>query len=85
MAQAPGALPEIAFFPEASFGAALKCVGIAQELQKQRAVPEFICHPGSTGVFAEFEFKEYHLPEGPADTAQRAAAVGVGRRIDRAD
>lgn len=65
--------PEIAFFPEASFGAALNCVGIAQELQKQGAVPVFICHPGFTGVFADYGFKEYHLPEGPADTAQAVA------------
>lgn len=59
----------IAFFPEASFGAALNCVGIAQELQKQGATPVFICHPGFTGVFAEYGFKEYHLPEGPANEA----------------
>ncbi|MEB8388399.1 glycosyltransferase [Rhodobacteraceae bacterium KMM 6894] len=65
--------PEIAFFPEASFGAALNCVGIAQELQRRGAVPVFICHPGFTGVFAEYGFKEYHLPEGPADTAQAVA------------
>lgn len=52
----------IAFFPEASFGAALNCVGIAQRLQQSGAVPVFICHAGFTGVFAEYGFKEYHLP-----------------------
>lgn len=62
--------PKIAFFPEASFGAALNCVGIAQELQKMGATPVFICHPGFTGVFAEYGFKEYHLPEGPANAAE---------------
>nr|WP_309502472.1 glycosyltransferase [uncultured Roseovarius sp.] len=64
---------EIAFFPEASFGAALNCVGIAQELQRQGAVPVFICHPGFTGVFAEYGFKEYHLPETAASSAAAIA------------
>lgn len=57
------ASPVIAFFPEASFGAALNCVGIAQALQERGATPVFICHAGFTGVFAEYGFKEYHLPE----------------------
>lgn len=65
--------PEIAFFPEASFGAALNCVGIAQELQKLGATPVFICHPGFTGVFAEYGFKEYHLPESPSNSAKSIA------------
>lgn len=55
--------PTIAFFPEASFGAALNCVGIAQELRRLGANPVFICHPGFTGVFDEYGFKEYHLPQ----------------------
>ena len=63
----------IAFFPEASFGAALNCVGIAQELQKQGAIPVFICHPGFTGVFTEYGFKEYHLPEAPGTSAETIA------------
>lgn len=54
--------PVIALFPEASFGSALNCVGIAQQLQQQGAVPVFICHPGFNGVFAEYGFKEYQLP-----------------------
>lgn len=57
--------PTIALFPEASFGAALNCVGIAQELRSNGANPVFICHPGFTGVFAEYGFKEYHLPQPP--------------------
>jgi MGT family glycosyltransferase len=65
--------PEIAFFPEASFGAALNCVGIAQELQRQGANPVFICHAGFTGVFAEYGFKEYHLPEHPGSSAEAIA------------
>lgn len=54
--------PVIALFPEASFGSALNCVGIAQQLQRQGAVPVFLCHPGFNGVFAEYGFKEYQLP-----------------------
>ena len=53
--------PTIALFPEASFGAALNCVGIAQELRKLGMNPVFICHPGFTGVFVEYGFMEYHL------------------------
>lgn len=55
--------PIIALFPEASFGSALNCVGIAQELQRHGAVPVFLCHPGFNGVFAEYGFKEYQLPD----------------------
>ena len=55
--------PIIALFPEASFGSALNCVGIAQQLQRQGAVPVFLCHPGFNGVFAEYGFREYQLPE----------------------
>jgi MGT family glycosyltransferase len=54
--------PVIALFPEASFGSALNCVGIAQQLQRQGTVPVFLCHPGFNGVFAEYGFKEYQLP-----------------------
>lgn len=58
----------VALFPEASYGAALNCVGIAQELRRLGARPVFICHPGFSGVFAEYGFAEYHL----ADTASSA-------------
>jgi len=63
--------PVIAFFPEASFGSALNCVGIAQQLQRQGAVPVFLCHQGFTGVFDEYGFKEYQLP-----AASKAASQG---------
>lgn len=63
--------PTIAFFPEASFGAALNCVAIAQALARRGAVPVFICHPGFTGIFADYGFKEYHLPT-PAQTGNVA-------------
>ena len=61
--------PTIALFPEASFGAALNCVGIAQELRRQGARPVFICHPGFTGIFAEYGFMEYHLTAATAPSA----------------
>ncbi|MGC1428326.1 MAG: glycosyltransferase [Albidovulum sp.] len=60
----------VALFPEASFGSALNCVGIAQQLQRQGAVPVFLCHPGFSGVFAEYGFKEYQLPANSMATQQ---------------
>lgn len=65
--------PTIALFPEASFGAALNCVGIAQELRRLGATPVFICHAGFTGVFDEYGFKEFHLPA-PAQTTSQTIA-----------
>jgi MGT family glycosyltransferase len=53
----------IALFPEASYGAALNCVGIAQELRRMGARPVFICHPGFSGVFADYGFPEYQLSD----------------------
>lgn len=68
------ASPTIALFPEASFGAALNCIGIAQALRERGARPVFICHPGFTGLFADYGFPEHHLPapaaEGRPDTWQ---------------
>ncbi|WP_085722918.1 glycosyltransferase [Pseudomonas sp. R37(2017)] len=52
----------IALFPEASFGAALNCIGIAQALREQGARPVFICHEYFQGLFAEYGFTEYLLP-----------------------
>ena len=53
--------PVIALFPEASFGAALNCVGIAQELRRRGADPVFITDAGFSGVFAEYGFQEYRV------------------------
>jgi MGT family glycosyltransferase len=68
------ASPTIALFPEASFGAALNCIGVAQALRDRGARPVFICHPGFTGLFADYGFPEHHLPapaaEGRPDTWQ---------------
>lgn len=65
--------PLIAMFPEASFGAALNCVGIAHELRAMGAEPVFLCHPGFIGVFAEYGFREYHLQPGPSARHDRSA------------
>lgn len=54
----------IALFPEASFGAALNCIGIAQELRARGARPVFICHENFRGVFSEYGFSEYRLASG---------------------
>ncbi len=51
----------IALFPEASFGAALNCVGIAQELKRLGTKPVFFTHPGFDGVFSEYGFDEYGI------------------------
>ncbi|MFZ3183223.1 MAG: glycosyltransferase [Pseudomonas sp.] len=51
----------IALFPEASFGAALNCIGIAQALRELGARPVFICHAHFQGMFAEYGFAEYPL------------------------
>lgn len=51
----------IVFFPEAAFGPALNCVGIAQELRKLGHEAVFICDKGFSGVFAEYGFKEYPI------------------------
>ena len=59
----------IALFPEASYGAALNCVGIAQELRSLGAQPVFICHPGFSGIFAEYGFLEYPLAMGETGKA----------------
>ena len=53
----------IALFPEASFGAALNCIGIAQALRELGARPVFICHAHFQGIFAEYGFAEYPIPQ----------------------
>ncbi|MGB4075013.1 glycosyltransferase [Pseudomonas sp.] len=60
----------IALFPEASFGAALNCIGIAQALREQGARPVFICHEHFQGLFAEYGFAEYPILLGSALSAE---------------
>ncbi len=55
----------IAFFPEASFGAALNCVGIAQALRDRGHEAVFLCDPGFAGVFENYGFAEHPVPMAP--------------------
>ena len=63
----------VAFFPEASYGAALNCVGIAQELRQMGAEPVFICHAGFRGVFTAYGFPEYAIPSAAEEATQGGA------------
>ena len=49
----------VVFFPEAAFGPALNCVGIAQVLRKMGHNPVFACDRGFKGVFEGYGFPEY--------------------------
>jgi MGT family glycosyltransferase len=49
----------IVLFPEAAFGPALNCVGIAQALREMGHKPVFICDRGFRGVFEKYGFPEY--------------------------
>jgi MGT family glycosyltransferase len=48
----------IVLFPEAAFGPALNCVGIAQQLRKDGHNPVFVCDKGFKGVFQKYGFEE---------------------------
>jgi len=48
----------IVLFPEAAFGPALNCVGIAQQLRKDGHNPVFVCDRGFKGVFEKYGFEE---------------------------
>jgi MGT family glycosyltransferase len=48
----------IVLFPEAAFGPALNCVGIAQKLKAAGHNPVFVCDKGFKGVFAGYGFEE---------------------------
>ncbi len=48
----------IVLFPEAAFGPALNCVGIAQTLRSQGHNPVFVCDKGFKGVFEKYGFEE---------------------------
>jgi MGT family glycosyltransferase len=48
----------IVLFPEAAFGPALNCVGVAQQLRKDGHNPVFICDKGFKGVFRKYGFEE---------------------------
>jgi MGT family glycosyltransferase len=48
----------VVLFPEAAFGPALNCVGIAQVLRQNGHNPVFVCDRGFKGVFAKYGFEE---------------------------
>src|SRR3546814_19700655 len=49
----------VVLFPEAAFGPALNCVGIAQALRDMGHKPVFVCDKGFKGVFEKYGFPEY--------------------------
>ena len=49
----------IVLFPEAAFGPALNCVGIAQRLRSLGHKPVFVCDKGFKGVFEQYGFEEH--------------------------
>lgn len=48
----------IVLYPEAAYGPALNCVGIAQQLKKLGHHPVFVCDKGFKGVFEKYGFEE---------------------------
>jgi MGT family glycosyltransferase len=48
----------VVLFPEAAFGPALNCVGIAQQLRAMGHNPVFVCDKGFKGVFEKYGFEE---------------------------
>jgi len=48
----------VVLYPEAAFGPALNCVGIAQQLRMQGHNPVFVCDRGFKGVFEKYGFEE---------------------------
>src|SRR5262249_15110715 len=48
----------IVLYPEAAFGPALNCVGIAQQLKAMGHNPLFVCDRGFKGVFGKYGFEE---------------------------
>ncbi len=67
----------IAFFPEAAFGPALNSVGIAQAVEKLGHRAVFLCDPGFTGVFKNYNFAEYHVPMSEPMPAEEMAKYWV--------
>jgi MGT family glycosyltransferase len=49
----------ILLYPEAAFGPALNCVGIAQQLKSMGHNPVFVCDRGFKGVFEKYGFEEH--------------------------
>ena len=51
----------IVLYPEAAFGPALNCVGVAQKLKARGHNPVFVCDRGFKGVFEKYGFEEHHV------------------------
>ena len=58
MARAKARPKTIVLYPEAAFGPALNCVGIAQKLRARGHNPVFVCDRGFKGVFEKYGFEE---------------------------
>lgn len=57
--RARSAAKTIVLYPEAAFGPALNCVGIAQQLKAMGHNPVFVCDRGFKGVFEKYGFEEH--------------------------
>jgi MGT family glycosyltransferase len=57
-APAKSAAKTIVLYPEAAFGPALNCVGIAQQLKAMGHNPVFVCDRGFKGEFEKYGFEE---------------------------
>jgi UDP:flavonoid glycosyltransferase YjiC (YdhE family) len=55
----------IVLFPEAAYGPALNCVGIAQELERTGHRPVFVMDASFTGLFAGYGFEEHPVQMSP--------------------
>ena len=63
----------VVLFPEAAFGPALNCVGIAQALKDMGHEPHFVCDRGFKGVFEKYGFPE-HLVNMSGDISDEEVA-----------
>ncbi len=62
--------PSVLFFPEASFGAILNCITLAQELRERGVACKFLAREGFAGVFRDYGFEEHILPSGHGEGAR---------------
>jgi MGT family glycosyltransferase len=62
----PAAAPKtVVFFPEAAYGPALNCVGIAQELQRIGHRPVFVMDASFKGLYRGYGFEEHPVEMSP--------------------
>jgi MGT family glycosyltransferase len=65
--------PTVVFFPEAAFGPALNCVGIAQACREIGIRPVFVADRSFAGVFAKYGFDERLVDMSPPMDAIKAS------------